>query len=404
MIVNEADLSKAIFFPKRLTPPQEVSQKEVIKFTCPHCETRLTVPANLAGIEGPCPKCRESICAPKPRVPIPVPSRPTSPQPAAAPQHAQEIPPLPTRPQYTRHKGSWLGLIVPFFFLALTMGVIFTLFFKASPKKSESLPRCSESVRTNPLAPSEASGPVILKPISPEVAPLPTPIVRDQTEEETSQNGELVLQAREVLASFLEASDLAGRWPILTTSHRSDTALAQCSLAGSLPDHSTPLLVHTRSSANLFESFFSITFGKPSPPLTLHAIRTLDQNETKVNTDAFLDAYQQKLLKLAKTPSGKIERSTALISYASFSFDDIPFSDKMALVEFHHSFAKESPPFTKAYVTRSSDTFLKIKTLGNPGDVIPCSLSLGWELEADPERPFLKVLQLDSPGWLKQAP
>jgi hypothetical protein len=254
------------------------------------------------------------------------------------------------------------------------------------------------------LAPSEAPGPVILKPISPEVEPLPTPIVRDQTEEETSQNGELVLQAREVLASFLEASDLARRRPILTTSHRSDIALAQSSLAGSLPDHSTPLLVHTRSSANLFETFFSITFGETSTPLVLHAIRTLDQNETKVNTDAFLDAYQQRLLKLAKTPSGKIERSTALISYASFSFDDIPFSDKMALVEFHHSFAKESPPFAKAYLARNSDTFLQIKTLGNPGEVIPCALSLGWELETDPKRPFLKVLELDSRGWLKQAP
>ena len=82
----------------------------------------------------------------------------------------------------------------------------------------------------------------------------------------------------------------------------------------------------------------------------------------------------------------------------------MPFFDKVALVEFHRSFAADSTPFTKAYVTRSSDTFSRIKMLGNPGEVIPCSLSLVWELKTDPRRPFLKILQLDSTGWLKQAP
>ena len=66
-------------------------------------------------------------------------------------------------------------------FLALTIGVIFTIFFKASPKKSKGLSRYSDSIRSNPLVPSESPEPVILELISPEVAPFPTPIAREQT-------------------------------------------------------------------------------------------------------------------------------------------------------------------------------------------------------------------------------
>jgi len=37
----------------------------VLQFTCTHCNTPLTVPASMAGIEGPCPKCGENIQAPQ---------------------------------------------------------------------------------------------------------------------------------------------------------------------------------------------------------------------------------------------------------------------------------------------------------------------------------------------------
>lgn len=37
---------------------------EQLSFLCPRCRAQLSVPANLAGVEGPCPSCFESIRAP----------------------------------------------------------------------------------------------------------------------------------------------------------------------------------------------------------------------------------------------------------------------------------------------------------------------------------------------------
>src|SRR5688572_25903805 len=39
---------------------------EVLRFHCPSCGAQLTVPATLAGIEGPCPSCCRTIQAPLP--------------------------------------------------------------------------------------------------------------------------------------------------------------------------------------------------------------------------------------------------------------------------------------------------------------------------------------------------
>ena len=60
---------------------------ETLSFSCPHCSTRLTVPASLAGVTGPCPSCRKSITAPTP-VPseVPQPQAPPLPVEAVAPE------------------------------------------------------------------------------------------------------------------------------------------------------------------------------------------------------------------------------------------------------------------------------------------------------------------------------
>lgn len=156
----------------------------------------------------------------------------------------------------------------------------------------------------------------------------------------------------------------------------------------------------------IFEAYFSIVFigngDENEKSVVIQIVCDPISNKTMVNTDAFLDSYQEILLTLSRTPTEKIEATTCLISCANFSFDDIPFSDKMALIEFHTNFAKNSPPLAKAYVARNSDVFLKIKDLGIRGEVIPCSITLGWELQMDPERPFLKVLHLDSSDWTGQ--
>ncbi len=57
---------------------------DVIQFACGHCQSWLTVPAHMAGVAGPCPKCGGHIVSPQAQPPQPV----YEPAPAAAPPMA----------------------------------------------------------------------------------------------------------------------------------------------------------------------------------------------------------------------------------------------------------------------------------------------------------------------------
>jgi hypothetical protein len=61
----------------------------VIHFNCQHCGTLLTVPAEMAGVTGPCPQCRASITSPQ-FTPPPPPPEPINPF-AAIVQHQQAV-------------------------------------------------------------------------------------------------------------------------------------------------------------------------------------------------------------------------------------------------------------------------------------------------------------------------
>lgn len=68
-----------------------------IDFECPSCKTSLSVPEELAGVEGPCPVCDTLVTAPKPPEPVEEPAKFTEPveppQPEPRPYRAMEPPP-----------------------------------------------------------------------------------------------------------------------------------------------------------------------------------------------------------------------------------------------------------------------------------------------------------------------
>lgn len=68
--------------------------EDVLHFHCQACQAKLTVPAKLAGIEGPCPKCGATIRAPEATPPTPAEPE-YAPPPAQAPAPAPEEPPAP---------------------------------------------------------------------------------------------------------------------------------------------------------------------------------------------------------------------------------------------------------------------------------------------------------------------
>lgn len=126
---------------------------DFITFNCPNCSTQLDVPAELAGVSGPCPSCGVSITAPtastEPTAPedTPLITKPSS-QPARtkAPSDVREVPSPSTEPKLStqaplqpesagpsasRSTGSWrqpvknglIGFISVFALAAATWGV-----------------------------------------------------------------------------------------------------------------------------------------------------------------------------------------------------------------------------------------------------------------------------------------
>lgn len=82
-------------------------KSQVIQFQCQACQALLTVPAHLAGVTGPCPKCGQTITSPAAPAPVAaVPAIPTAPLPASPPAAApQTAPPAPA--------AAWPGAQVP---------------------------------------------------------------------------------------------------------------------------------------------------------------------------------------------------------------------------------------------------------------------------------------------------
>src|SRR5688572_19769401 len=82
-----------------------------IIFHCPHCQVRLNVPARLAGVTGPCPRCREAITAPLESEVTPEPVAVEAPAPiavevpASAPAPPSEGPKIRPEPRQLPERG-----------------------------------------------------------------------------------------------------------------------------------------------------------------------------------------------------------------------------------------------------------------------------------------------------------
>lgn len=78
---------------------------DTIQFQCGFCRTTLTVPAQMAGVSGPCPSCGQTVTSPS-AAPAPVPQ--WTPPAAAAPQPSW--PPAPLSPMQGEPQAPGMGM------------------------------------------------------------------------------------------------------------------------------------------------------------------------------------------------------------------------------------------------------------------------------------------------------
>lgn len=446
-----------------------MSQNETIEFACPSCNQGLKVPAQLAGITGPCPHCQASISAPHPvpaaqaafqgqpaqqlqpsglppeRPPGAVPhnqpiSSPAQPQPQ---QRAAPVNMEPAQRQQAHKRKIWPTILFPGLFLVLAAAVVYLVldlmgilnFREKTPTPDVGSP----ITKTSPIV-SDAGVPVIVDPVEePTHSPIPvesvtpTPLEHDPQDikkpgevptdlpdlasteaDPTSDEGRndsikkrtaAINEARNILKRFLTARTYEERMPLITKSDRTPEELAASCLGKSFPKSTEPAVLTTREreADRSFEIFFSVAFDQAdSDRSRIVLVRTITYSEdeaVKIHTDPFIDLFEESVGRFYDQKTEGTATFHSLVKYSAYTYDDIPKPSKMAEVSFYTSQAQTDSSIATAYLSKESKAFKQLAKLAKAGDRIPATVSVAWDTETDPKKPFLQVVRVEAINW-----
>lgn len=398
---------------------------DVLQFTCQACQTNLTVPLQLAGIEGPCPKCGAVIKAPEaapapeadpgcrpagtlPEKRNPPPARPAE-QASIRPQ-PRDLPDRPERPSVSpRHSTADVAkrpepkaersdrpesgspgvtrFLIPVAFLlvggALTFFLLDSFMGNAEPPPPQPTPPPAvtpDGPTAAPVDPTPPGGTAGTPTPSPETAPA------ESTGDPAAQNDSLEVQ--DVLRDFLRASSIGARLPLIEPPYERDA------LEGSVID--TPLLSASRitpdaptrnSLENYVDHPFNVRFerdGESSVDI-LVVVRKRAEQKPKILIDPLLDLLGGRLEAFAAEPSEETRTFRAVIEPMPRCFEEgIPNPDDKFTYKLsanHHggeiarAYASKLSPL--AEMLYAPDSALRW------GKRLPATITVKWTTEAE---------------------
>lgn len=451
---------------------------ETFTFSCPHCQTRLTVPLSLAGISGPCPSCRVSITAPKPGPgPQPKPKAGSAPEPLreeklaelpalplampealpgggavatipavpedsvridlpakegprirVEPRHLPErapAPPISTRRSTedrrakTREEASsepgrrgprLVHLMFPLIFLTMAASVVGSLFYFFGPVA----PGQQMKNATRPLVvpPSTKSRPVPPVPAESKLADAettaPEPVPENPAASGTGnvRTASPAIAAYALLESFLQAKDAASRVDMVEPA-TNEQDLAATLLKGPLPEYTRIFseLPQHRPEEKMTDFPYRVSFAVKDAPSVDYAIlvRQRGDQPPRVFLPAFLDLVGGRLAEFTREPN---QLPPTLFHVYLEPIDGCYEKEEVPGAERKFTFKLLSSPFGKetarSYVANAS----RFRTLvEDPSYPIRwamkrrATITLQWNHKEDPAKPFLELVDLNSPDW-----
>lgn len=430
---------------------------ESLTFACPVCQTRLTIPAQLAGVIGPCPTCSTRIQAPQlPTAPQAPPADPHDYQQPPAPAYASPQPqapaepsPLPPAPRQQsqrvssietnigRHQYQPAGepappitrsrpthgeiharshrrgrrtilrfLIFPFLLLLLA-GIVFSVLFILKSMEKE-----HPSAKIPPREPAKISSETSVPAAKPPVVPSPLPLNPPDHPDLAPIDPEAgpVIQpkrpgdvAREIVERFCQAKNLQERLTLIETTESMED-LAKTPLAGPLPFTASIdfLSQETIKNENLTEFYFKVVFkelnGRENPQTIL--VRKRSDSEPKVVVAPFLDLYGGRLAAfLAKPVNTGAQFHAVVYVVGSCTDKDIPdrenkFTLRLLAVDGGNEIGRAYFGKNSKIGEMLSDGTYNFKY----GEPLPCVVYLTWNTSAP--KPYLEALQLNkSLNW-----
>ena len=331
------------------------------------------------------------------------------PEPNPATKASQKANPLPRHPH---RRNRLISILIPLLFVAASVAVGYGVatFLKNQSKEAGGKERANASYGN--ILPDERTsskkGGNLDKETVPSIGVQPPeqPVIGEPLESlpdgiEPKLPGEA---AREVLEKFLAAKTLAERLPMMET-QTPEAELAKSCLAGPLPPTSKYQFYTQESNAveQVVDFYHNVDFdagnNRTNPQTIL--LRRRGSGEPKVVADPFLDSYGGRLAAYAKTPSEKAGVFQVIISAVAACYNNkVPNHEKkLTLKLLPQDNAKE---IAEAYFGRQSriGRMLEDGTYSlSYGKAKACSVMLRWNMEDDPQAPYLEALDLKSLDW-----
>lgn len=320
--------------------------------------------------------------------------------------------PLPQR----HHRSLIMRFLVPLAFLCIALGVIYGVktILQMEPGKSS-----ANGTGTKDGDPSSAA----LEPIHPpedetfesltandrdNTIPVGQPhmpeigdVGEDHPPEIQPVDGGIA--ALSLLEDFLGMKSLEERLPHLE-SRLTEPELSSSVLNGPLPEalKITVDVRETNAIEQVTDYYYLVDFSDGSEgvnPQTM-LVRTRGTSPPKVVVDPFLDLYGGRFERYAEKPTEDAGTFQVIISAGAFCYDDVPGPEKKFTLKI---LAREdTKEIAKAYFGKRSKIgdMLEDETSGLAyGQAKACTLFMRWNMDEDPENPFLEALDIKAMNW-----
>lgn len=211
------------------------------------------------------------------------------------------------------------------------------------------------------------------------------------------------VSALALLKDFLAMKTLAERIPHI------ESKLQESELAGSVLDEPLPGVMkisvdvrETNAAEQIVDFYYLVDFsdaeGAVNPQTLL--VRSRGSGAPKVVVEPFLDMFGGRFARYAEKPTPEAGTFQVIISAGAFCRDDVPAPDMKYTLKILSR--DDTQEIAKAYFGKNTKigVMLEDETSGLAyGQVKPCTVLMRWNMEENPNKPFLEALEIKALNW-----
>ncbi|MFT4177056.1 MAG: hypothetical protein QM627_10420 [Luteolibacter sp.] len=405
---------------------------EMLQFPCPVCGITLQLPSELAGQQGPCPRCHREIIAPRPRIDSPglpfvsgreepkrIPDVPfadppsqraaasTEPSISSVPEKTTPSPEISPPPAFRCRSRR----TVLFLSCALTGLVSLALGYLLGQRSPNLLnPQPAAATTPIPEAPSKTIVKTVIPPPEiektpqpPAVTPPPHPTPPAETTKTPEEKpGKVSDQALAVLKAFLEAPDWASRNAYVL--HAESLRTAMEAYSHEVPDGPTPYrsirVAHSATDPETGETLFIFHVETEEIPSGIPVAVQETPKGWFVDWLTFVEFRDDRFTKFTEGPVGTSGVFHLIVS--------IPEDISAQPLNEHFVTYQISPPLPdrekNAYCRIGTGTFSMLQRTTPEDAFSNLVLEVAKKASTDGKSHYLEILNVRATDWRPSAP